>query len=577
MTPHPRSETVKIAKLRRAAEELLKTSRQDVAALPVGDVQELIHELQVYQIELEMQNEALRQAQDELEQSNKRYRELYDHAPMGYLSIDRNGVVLEANIMAGFLLGEERERLIGRRFAEYLAPETWDDFDKHKAAVFRSGARQICQLRTANDDATALQVSSQTDRDARVCRITLADVTLMKRLEQRLTAAHNVALSANRAKTQFLATMSHEIRTPLNSVVGISDLLSRSALDEKQAQFVATLKSSAGALLSLVNEILDFSRVESGTLELEYRPLDLRAVVTEAVGIACVAPDHSRSAIEIEYDPSLPEIFLGDAYRLRQILLNLVSNAVKFAAGGAIVVRATGAPIGGKRYNLELSVIDTGIGISQAKRERIFEAFTQGDPSTARKFGGAGLGLAICRRLVEAMGGEIGVTSELGEGSVFFVNIPLDSCASRPELRPVNVNQCLLNDGGERHRLLLVEDNPANILVATAYFDEFGFDYDVCQSGREAILQLERKEYSLVLLDVQMPEMDGYETAQRIRAAEERRKARRVPIIAMTAHVLPEDRERCADAGMDAHVSKPFDPAELQLKLAEQLDRERQP
>ena len=572
MTRPPRLQDSQNKALRRTVEELLRTTRQDVAALPVDDVQELVHELQVHQIELEMQNEALRQAQEELEQSHERYRALYDQAPMGYLSVDSAGLIREANIMAGFLLGEARDLLVGRQIGEFLDAGSRDDFEKHKAAAFRTGSRQVCQLRTAGDETLALQVTSQTDKEGKLCRLTLADITLMKRMEKRLTAAHEGAQAANRAKTQFLATMSHEIRTPLNSVVGISDLLSRTPLDERQAQFVGTLKNSADALLSLVNEILDFSRVESGNIELECRPLDLRRVVAEAVEISRTGSVPARPDIDIEIDPSLPEAFLGDAFRLRQIVLNLVSNAVKFSPEGNIMVRVSGAPAGESRYSysLEIAVIDTGIGISESKRDSIFDAFTQADPSTARQFGGTGLGLAICRRLVEAMGGEIGVCSELGEGSVFFINIPLESCAP-PTLAPVKADHCLLPADCAQHRLLLVEDNPANILVASAYLEELGFDYDVCRSGRDALAQLEREEYSLVLLDLQMPEMDGYETALNIRANEALRSARPVPIVAMTAHVLAEDRDRCRDCGMDGHVSKPFDPAELQAALNAQL------
>lgn len=567
---HPKRESG--TSLRRKVEEILRTTRQDVAALPVGDVQELIHELQVHQIELEMQNDALRDAQQELEESREQYRQLYDHAPMGYLTVDRGGIIREANLMAGLLFGIGRDRMTGMQVADFLSPRCRDNFAAHKQNAFRSGVRQVCQVTTACEDAVALQVTSHTDRNNQLCRITLADVTLMKRLEKRLTTAQTAAQNANDAKTQFLAVMSHEIRTPLNAVVGISDLLSRSTLNAKQTQFVATLQTSATALLGLVNEILDFSRVESGNLELEYRPFDLRKLVAETVAINAGRTMRARE-IAVEIEPELPPYLLGDSLRLKQVLVNLVSNAVKFAPDGDIIVRAAGSYAGAHGFNLKLEVIDTGIGIPDSKRERIFDAFTQADASTARQFGGSGLGLAICQRLVNAMGGEIGVCSQLGEGSVFTVRVTLDCCDAPPDIQPVTVENCLLDRNGARHRILLVEDNPANILVAKAYLDEYGIDYDVCRTGKDALAQLSAHIYSAVLLDVQMPEMDGFETALRIRAIENARGMPRMPIIAMTAHVLPKDRERCHEHGMDAHVSKPIDPAELLARLTEQLER----
>ncbi len=556
--------------LRDKAARRLSTSRQDVADMTPEAVQELVYDLQVHQIELEMQNEALVQAQMETELARQNYRDLYDHAPTGYLTIDHDDVIREANLMAATLLGLPRERLIGRKFSPFITQESQDTFFLHKRAVRATRDRQSCQVEVLSAEPMFLHMVSQlSESDQGSFHTVMTDVTLMKKLEARLMEMHQAAEAANIAKSQFLANMSHEIRTPLNVIIGIGHLLGNAQLDAKSNELLAVMRTSAEGLRTLVNELLDFAKIESGKLELEAEPFDLRIVLNDVMRMMELTASQKRLTLDLDYDPALPATFIGDAHRLRQVVLNLVSNAIKFTQAGSVRLRATGVASAGDTRGVDIEVADTGIGISQEKLNTVFDKFTQADPSTTRQFGGTGLGLTIARRLVEQMGGDIAAYSEVGSGSTFRIHLPLKVAFPVPEAAShAEAPAAIAQTSAAKPRILIVEDYIPNVVVMTAYLEGLGYACDVCTDGLQALQQFDKADYVLIFMDVQMPVMDGLQAAAEIRRREQEAGLQRRPIVAISAHVLPSDRQQCLDAGMDAYVPKPFRPDDLQIQLS---------
>jgi PAS domain S-box-containing protein len=386
------------------------------------------------------------------------------------------------------------------------------------------------------------------------------------RVEHELRDALDRSEAASVAKSEFLANMSHEIRTPMNAVVGLANLLQMDDLPvQKQREFLRTLQLSAQHLLQLINDLLDISRLESNQVQLDRTPFRMDELVKEVASIHEVRAKekHLRLLVQLpETDEA--EIFLGDPVRIRQILMNLLSNAVKFTEQGQVIVNVAFEPREDNQMMLYLDISDTGIGIPPQHLEAIFHKFTQADGSATRKYGGTGLGLSICRTLTEMMGGQISVHSTPGKGSCFSLAIPLQT---QRKLATVPTKQATDEPRSTPVKILLVEDYWANVLVATAILDNLGYRYEVAENGLEAVRKYTSEEFQAVLMDVQMPDMDGIAATHSIREWEQKRGTNHTPIIGMTAHALKGDRERCLSAGMDDYISKPFQPIELEQKL----------
>ncbi len=366
--------------------------------------------------------------------------------------------------------------------------------------------------------------------------------------------------------------MSHEIRTPLNGVIGMTQLLQDTALTAQQRQYMDTLQTSAETLLSLIDDLLDLSKIEAGKLSLEHTSFELARLLQEITTMLTPRAQAKGLRLTWHIAPTVPTALQGDPTRLRQILVNLAGNAIKFTSAGEVSVRVRLAENRPTAAVLHFAVTDTGIGIAPDQQARLFDPFTQADASTTRHYGGTGLGLAISKQLVEAMGGEIGVTSEPGRGSVFWFTVCLaNATAPAPAAAAETLADLQACIRDRQPRLLLAEDDPTNQQVALGLLDKLGGLIELANNGREALQALAADAYDLVLMDVQMPELDGFEATRRIRDPASGVANPAIPIIAMTAHALSGDRERCLAAGMDDYLSKPLDPEALARLLVRWL------
>ncbi len=514
--------------------------------------------------------------------SRDRYRSVIDSLSEVVFQIDQAGRWRFLNRAWSRLAGEEVTDALGRKALGRAAAE-----DRHGLLqlyrALKAGAPQAepHEFRYLSTDGTTrwAEITAFPAYDevsgAPLVAGTLRDVTEARETEATRKAAREATDRANRARAEFLATVSHEIRTPINGVVGMTGLLLDTQLTPEQWRYASTLRTSAEHLLQIINDILDYSKIDAGKLEFEHTRMRVSEIVDSVIAIT--APKAGAKGVEIKriVPATLPHNLLGDPGRLRQILLNLVGNAVKFTDHGSVTVELEIRDETNTGASLVMIVTDTGVGIPADAIPGLFSEFSQVDSSVSRRFGGTGLGLAICKRLLDGMKGAIAVESAVGIGSMFRCTVPLEKDPNLDPELPVVEPEPAVAAFALRGRVLVAEDNPANQLIIAAVLDKYGLRVDLVSNGVEAVNAVRSFPYDLVLMDMQMPEMDGLEATLAIRRLGG--KAGSIPIIGVTANAFKEDHDRCREAGMQDIVTKPFRWTDLAKRMAPWLPASDQP
>lgn len=526
--------------------------------------------------------------QEELADSEERFRMSFDNAGVGVCILDLDGRFVRVNRKLESMLGYLERELIGRKTNEFAYEEDKQLFDTFREAALRgSKENMIYEKRFFSKDRNILWVEiSNTlvkDRNGNpgYFVVHLNDITGRKSAENHLLSAIKEAERANQAKSEFVANMSHEIRTPLNGVIGFNELLLTTSLDSDQKEYVRNAISSAHGLLGIINDVLDFSKIEAGKLVLNEATSNLKQIIKDSLGVLKWKASEKGIQLKLEEGPNLPEIILVDATRLRQILINLLGNAVKFTETGGVELKVNATPTLEKKTILEFIIKDTGIGIPEEHKPNLFQSFWQGESNSTRRYGGTGLGLRITKSLLDLMGGKIQFKSNQGSGTEFRFEIEC-SCADKnssvdfqsendfqTELL-ANFHQSTLNEISPN--ILVVEDNEMNRVLLKRMIHKYipKAQIEEAVDGLEGVRFFRESKPDLVFMDVQMPNMDGLEAATEIR---KHPSGAKVPIIALTAGALYEERKKCFDVGMDQFLTKPIDILALNQILFRYLNR----
>ena len=554
------------------------------------------HHLMVlpWMIQRAFQEHAERQARQHSERQLRLAAEVYNQTTEGIFSADADGVILSANAALCKMTGLSECDLIGRnprdfsseradlRFYHYIWQRMYRRASEQGEHRHPRQTFEIVYPGTEASDPKEMLVRCTPDlREGRLTGIfgIVVDVTDLNRARRELEVKNEElklrteqAEAASKAKSQFLANMSHEMRTPMNGILGMLELLKSTPLDEVQFDYLSKTESSAKSLLTLINDILDLAKVEAGRLALVAAPFRIRQLLDSMNHILTACLGNKPVTLRFELDPTLPATLIGDELRVNQTLINLAGNAVKFTERGEVRVSASLLRKTADAVWVRFEVHDTGIGMSEEQLRHVFEAFTQADNSTTRRFGGTGLGLAICRQLVGLMRGTLEVSSRPGQGTRFQVDLafapaqPSAEPEPAPAVRSTPASQAALDAVLEGLRVLLVEDNKVNQFLALTMLSRLGAAVTTADDGQAAInaLRAQPQGFDVVLMDMQMPQMDGPQATRVIR---QNLKLTDLPVIAMTANVLPADRQACLDAGMNDHLGKPFTPSALSAML----------
>ncbi len=556
--------------------------RPDVHALTADEVDTLVHEFGVYQAELLQQNEALAHVRDDLERSRNQYATLYDLAPFGLVALSRKGDIVHCNAAFNTLSECSFVGLVQKSFADLLDKESRRTFFELLDAAAAGEPSEAADVRLwLGDDREPRILRAEcrplmhVEQEAGAFLLACMDVTARRKLETELRLAKADAEAASRAKTEFLSNMSHEIRTPMSGVQGMLGLLERSPLDEKQREFVTMAQTSAKTLQELIDDILDLSRIEAGKLEINTAPFELRKLVEDICGFFTALAAQRGIVVQCEVAEAIPRLVEGDALRIRQILYNVMGNAVKYTERGSVSLKVS--PLQrtqeGTRM-VQFLVTDTGMGIPREMLNDVFEPFIQSDVSYAKRIAGTGLGLTIVKRLTDLMDGRLALRSKEGEWTRVTITLPLGE-APHEETAPADADTApsavATRRGKPGLRLLLAEDNAINRIAAEKHLERLGHEVMAVEDGRQAIEALMQERFDAVLMDVQMPGMDGLEATRRIRNGEDGPAA--TPIIGLTAYALGYEHAQFIEAGMDECVAKPVDYQELEAVLRRVVEK----
>jgi PAS domain S-box-containing protein len=525
---------------------------------------------------LEQSLSTRKRAEAALRASAELYRQVDERSPIGLALVALDGTFIRVNPALCALTGYSNDELLESSYQHLLYPQDAPAAAAYMAETRNGGvAYRELETRYVHRDKhvvwslTAATLVRDAAGEALYFIVQIQDTSSRKLAEAAMREAQQ-ALASTEAKSRFLATMSHEIRTPMNAIIGMMELLSLSTLNAEQLECVRVVQDSSESLLRVLNDILDYSKIEAGKLNLESVDFDLASQLASIVSL--LGPEFKSKGVSLSthVDTDIPAVVRGDPLRIRQILTNLVGNALKFTPSrGSVRVLVSVELRSGKALTVRFAIEDTGVGIPLALRDRLFVPFSQIDDSTTRKHGGTGLGLAICKQLVDLMGGRIGVASAASGGSSFWFTIPLQegtAIAKVPEpTRELGEVRSVATPRPEK--LLLAEDNEVNALLAVKQFKRLGFDVTVVVNGEEAVKAAATGRFDIIFMDCFMPVMDGLDATRQIRA-QAASGQRRVPIVAMTANAQAEDRRECIAAGMDDYIAKPSSLAALRRVLA---------
>jgi PAS domain S-box-containing protein len=545
-------------------------SKPNALSLEQKNALKVFSDMVVLNLELKTKKLELEEEKKKIETSEKRYRDLFELSQGLIGEHDMNGRIISANLATANCLEISIEQLVGKNMRDALAPDTRSQFDSYLEKIAQDGyAEGIMHVKTTSGKSKywAYKNVKVEDNGYPFVLCSSQDVTELIDLEKELRRAKRLTELSIEAKQQFLAKVTHEIRTPMNAIVGFGKLLSKTILDSKQKKYLQAINTSGDNLLLIVNDLLDVSKIEAGKMTLEEIPFSLKDVLSSVTTILHYKAAEKNIALSVKIDDKIPLHLLGDPTRLSQVLINLAGNAVKFTEKGIVEIVIKEEKSEDNKSYLSFIVRDTGIGIPEDKLTIIFDSFIQANNDTSRKYGGTGLGLTIAKQIIELHESTIHVESKLGEGSVFSFNLcypiaTMDAVLVNNDLESIIKDQKL-----DCIKILLAEDNLMNHLLLESVITEWGVEMSIAINGKKAIEMLTDGHYDLILMDVHMPEMDGYEATRYIRNNLPLPFSQ-IPIIAITANSSNEDKEKCLSAGMNDFISKPFQPEDLFLKIS---------
>ena len=507
-----------------------------------------------------------------LQRRVEKYKRIIDNIGLGLLEVNKNDRIIKANPLFCEMTGYTSEELIGKEAMPTFLPESAIKLmeEVNSRRMMGSDGVYEVQMKRKNGDLIWVLISGaplydESDNVIGSVGIHL-DITHRKRMEEELRKAKEEAEHSARMKEQFLANMSHEIRTPMNGIVGMSSLLSDTPLNNTQEKYLGAIRASADNLLVIINDILDFSKIDAGKLQLENDHFDLKNLIDQIYQSLSIKADEKGISLDYEIDSRIHPILKSDPHRLSQVLTNLLNNGIKFTESGSVKLKLSLEKDEQEAQHLLVEVIDTGIGIESSKIESIFATFTQADERITRKYGGTGLGLSISKQIVNLFGGNLRVKSEMGKGSVFYFKVKFDKGSLTRQKKKHERKEAKVNLAGLR--VLLVEDHRINRMMATTILKKWKMEVDYAENGQESLDMVNKHAYDLILMDMQMPVMGGMEATLRIRND----LKLDLPIIALTANAIKGESEKCINAGMNAYLSKPYEPWMLKEKIVEVLD-----